>query len=86
LGKTLSPFRTSVSALNEFVAMTTGFPTAEAEAAAEAAVQKVVCGYDPPPLQSYPVESVVIVGRKRRSDTREVDLKIKIQNKKPRLE
>jgi len=61
---------------------TTGFPTAKAEVAA----LKVVCGYDPPPLESHPAELDVIVGRKRRSDTREVDLKIKIPNKKPRLE
>jgi len=31
------------------------------EAAAEAAVQKVCCGYDPSPLDFYPTELVLVV-------------------------
>jgi len=48
------------------------FPTPEAEATAVAAVHKVPCGYDPPPLDSYPAEAVLVVEKNQPSDVRTV--------------
>ena len=48
------------------------FPTPHVAAAAEATMHKVLRGYDPPPLDLYPAESVLVVPANHSSDIRMV--------------